>query len=209
MSNTPILAIHLDASRAGGAPAAVRVPSAPDLMTDRISLAAGDVYNLQLQWRDFSASDAGADWQWPSGFAVDAVIAVESSLSLATPTQVAAVASFSESGTGTHLYSGVLDLSDAEVLAAIGEAYSVNAVLDVRVTVSGKRYTFRISIAVYRSADGAYPAPGAGGVGMVNSSNGQLRQRVDGRWEIYDTGRGGWSEVVLKNGQIQFVESSN
>ena len=208
MSSTPIFAIFLDPARIGGIPANLRDSAAQDLQLDRLAFAAGDILNLQLRWIDFSTSDSGADWQWPDGATIDAVLTIEASLGNDVPTQASAVASFTlASGSPPSLYNGSLDLSGSGVAASIGDVESINAVLDVRVTFSDGHYTYRIPVTLYRAADGSTPTP-SGGTNIVNSTNGQFRQRADGRWELYDYGLPGWSEVVLENGVIKFVQTS-
>jgi hypothetical protein len=203
MSNLPTVSLAIDAARIGGARCLLRAPSAADLLADRLTLAAGDIYNVVLQFRDFSSVEAGADWQWPGGFTMDAALTDESTLTAAEPTEAAAVTSFAESGTGTHYYTGTLDLSGDNVDATIGEKASINCVFDIHVVVSGMRYTFRILATLYRAADGTYLTPGSTGE-VVNSPNGQMRQRADGRFEMYDLERAAWTEFSLENGVIKF-----
>lgn len=203
MSNLPTVSIALDAARIGAGRCRLRAPSAADLQADRLSLAAGDIYNLVLQFRDFSSAEAGADWQWPGGFTMDAVLTSETTLTATDPVEAASVTTFAESGTTTHYYTGTLDLSTDNVEATIGEHASIACVLDIHVVVSGMRYTFRILVTLYRAADGTYLTPGSTGE-VVNSPNGQMRQRADGRWEMYDLERSAWTEFSLENGVIKF-----
>lgn len=204
---TPTLSIYLDSGRPGATRCLLRQRESNDLAGTRLALAASDVYSLQAFWREFVSAETGGAVQWAAA-AIDAVLTVESSLAAATPIEAATVAVFAAgvaNEDGDIPYVGTLDLSGAAVSAAIGEAKSIMAVLDIRVTVGGKRHTFRVPVELFRAADGGPMTP-AGSTAVVNHAAAQIRQNALGVFEFYDFGLEAWVQPVLRNGVMEYVE---
>lgn len=205
---TPILTAYIDAGRPGATRSLLRALSSNDLASVNLALAAGDVYSLRLFFRAFDADDTGDPVQWASGYAIDAVLTIDSTLKDESPVQAASVAAFAE-GTptedGDYPYTGTLDLRGSAVAAAIGANKSVLAVLDVRVSVGSQRNTYRIPVDLYRAADGAITAP-SGSTAIINHTAAQIRQTPEGVFQFYDFGLETWVQPVLRNGVMEYVE---
>jgi hypothetical protein len=206
MSNTAIVTIYLDAARPGGQTCRCVADQDSALDADRLQLLALDQFVLRVFWRDFVTTATGADWTWNLG-SIAASLAAETAVSGQTGVELARVTGFTIYKVGDYYcYYATVDLDDQAIDNAIGtSAAYIDCYFDIRVTDSaGNVLSYRVGVQLNRSAYATVSTLGAAAGSMANTSNAQIRQVADGKFQFYDHGRAQWFEPKLENGALSW-----